>query len=95
MKSDPPLPTARLFFSVRITPVFSPAEPSTRKSDEERKDGDFYRSERFYGRFQRSITLPFSVETEKIEAHYRDGVLTITLPKSAEAKSKQIEVGMD
>ena len=63
-----------------------------RKSDEERKDGEFYRSERFYGRFHRSIPLPFPVETDKIEARYSDGVLTVTLPKSEQAKSKQIEV---
>lgn len=66
-----------------------------RKSDEERKDGEFYRSERFYGRFHRVITLPSSVETEKIKAKYRDGVLTVTLPKSEHAKGKQIEVGID
>lgn len=64
-----------------------------RKSDEERRDGEFYRSERFYGRFHRSIPLPFPVETDKIEARYSDGVLTVTLPKSEHAKSKQIEVG--
>lgn len=64
-----------------------------RKSDEERKDGEFYRSERFYGRFHRSIPMPFPVETDKIEARYSDGVLTVTLPKSEHAKSKQIEVG--
>lgn len=63
-----------------------------RKSDEERKDGEFYRSERFYGRFHRSISLPYAVETDKIQAQYRDGVLTITLPKSERAKAKQIEV---
>jgi HSP20 family protein len=66
-----------------------------RKAEEDRKDAEFYRSERFYGRFQRSIPLPFSVDTEKIEAHYRDGVLTITLPKSEHAKAKQIQVAPD
>lgn len=66
-----------------------------RKSDAERKDGEFHRSERFYGRFHRSISLPFSVDTGKIEARYRDGVLTITLPKSELAKTKQIEVAGD
>jgi HSP20 family protein len=66
-----------------------------RNSDEERKAGEFYRSERFYGRFHRVIPLPFSVDTGKIEARYHDGVLTITLPKSEHAKAKQIEVSVE
>jgi len=66
-----------------------------RKSDEERKEGEFYRSERFYGRFHRSIPLPGTVDAEKIHARYRDGVLTITLPKSEHAKAKQIEVAVE
>src|SRR6185437_8078466 len=66
-----------------------------RKADEERKDGEFHRSERFYGRFHRSISLPFSVDNSKIEARYRDGVLTVTLPKSEQAKARQIEVKVE
>lgn len=63
-----------------------------KKQEEERKEGDTYRSERFFGRFQRSITLPQPVDTGRIEAHYKDGVLTLTLPKSESAKRKQIEI---
>lgn len=63
-----------------------------RKREEERKEGDTFRSERFYGRFQRSITLPRPVDTGKINATYKDGVLTVTCPKSEEAKPRQIEV---
>jgi HSP20 family protein len=66
-----------------------------RKSDEERKEGEFYRSERFYGRFHRSISLPYAVDTGKIEARYRDGILTVTLPKSESAKVRQIEVAVE
>jgi HSP20 family protein len=66
-----------------------------RKADEESKEGGFYRSERFYGRFHRSIPLPFTVDTGKIEAHYQNGVLTINLPKSEQAKARQIEVRGD
>jgi HSP20 family protein len=43
-------------------------------------------SERWYGRFERRIALPFGVEEEKAEASFRDGVLTVTLPKSAEGE---------
>ena len=63
-----------------------------RKRESERKEGEFYRSERFYGKFYRSVPLPFTVESGKIEARYRDGVLTVKLPKNENAKSKQIEV---
>lgn len=66
-----------------------------RKSDEERKDGEFHRSERFYGRFHRVISLPSSVDLNQIQAKYQDGVLTVTLPKSAHARAKQIEVGIE
>ena len=63
-----------------------------RKQEEERKEADSYRSERYFGRFQRSVTLPQPVDASKIQANYNDGILTVTLPKSEEAKRKQIEV---
>lgn len=63
-----------------------------RKQEEEKKEGDTYRAERFFGRFQRSVTLPAAVDPNKIEATYKDGVLTVTVPKTDEAKRKQIEV---
>jgi len=63
-----------------------------RKKEEEHKTGENYRSERYFGRFQRTVQLPQAVDGAKIEATYRDGVLTITLPKTEEAKRKQIEV---
>jgi HSP20 family protein len=63
-----------------------------KRCEEEDKQGETYRSERCYGRFQRSIALPSSVETGKIDASYRDGVLTVTLPKSEAAKPRQIDV---
>jgi HSP20 family protein len=63
-----------------------------RRQEEKRGEGDTFRSELFYGRFQRSITLPQPVDSGKIQATYKDGVLTIVCPKSEEAKPKQIEV---
>jgi len=63
-----------------------------RKHEEDRKDGDTYRSERYFGRFQRTITLPHAVNAEKIEANYTDGILSVTLPKSEESRLKKIEV---
>jgi HSP20 family protein len=63
-----------------------------RKSEEKVEEADVYRSERFFGRFQRSITLPTAVAADKIKAQYKEGVLTVTLPKAEEAKPKQIDV---
>lgn len=65
-----------------------------RKSEEKYADAEVYRTERFFGRFQRTVTLPTPVAAEKVKAAYKDGVLTITLPKTEEAKPKQIEVNV-
>jgi len=63
---------------------------------EERKEGDGGRSytERMYGRFQRSIPFPAEVDPDKVEASFRNGVLKVSLPKSAQARerSRRIEV---
>jgi HSP20 family protein len=63
-----------------------------RKGDEKLKDAEVYRAERFFGRFQRTIALPTQVAVEKIKAQYKDGILSVTLPKAEEAKPKHIEV---
>jgi HSP20 family protein len=63
-----------------------------RKEEAEFKDSESYRSERYFGHFHRSISLPAVVEANKIEAHYKDGVLTVTCPKTEEAKRKQVEI---
>ena len=63
-----------------------------RKSEEKFEHAEVYRAERFVGRFQRTVTLPAPVASDKVKAHYQDGVLTITLPKTEEAKPKQIDV---
>ena len=56
------------------------------------KDANWFRQERAYGAFGRTVELPVVVDAKKIEAQFRDGVLTITLPKAEEAKPKQIEI---
>ncbi len=65
-----------------------------RKEETRKKDGDVYRSERWTGRFHRSISLPFQVQTDKITAAYNEGLLTVTLPKAEEAKPKQIQISV-
>jgi HSP20 family protein len=66
-----------------------------RKSEKKFEDAETYRAERLVGRFQRSVTLPSPVSAEKIKAQYKDGILTVTLPKTEEAKPKQIEVSVN
>ena len=51
-------------------------------------------TERLYGNFQRSLTLPTAVDAEKVKASYKDGLLQVVLPKAEEAKPKQIEVAL-
>jgi len=65
-----------------------------RKSDRKVEEGGLHRSERFFGRFQRTISLPAPVAADKVKADYKDGILTVTLPKTEEAKPKQIDVSV-
>jgi HSP20 family protein len=60
-----------------------------KNEEKEEKTKDRYVSERRYGSFRRSVQLPASVDAGKIEANYKSGILTVTLPKSAEAQKKQ------
>jgi HSP20 family protein len=63
-----------------------------KREESEDKREDYYHVERRYGSFRRAIPLPASVDPDKIEARHRDGVLTITLPKSEQAKARKIDV---
>jgi HSP20 family protein len=63
-----------------------------KKTEKEVKEEDYYRSERSYGSFYRSIPLPSNVDADKIEASFEDGVLEVALPKSAKVKPKKIAV---
>jgi len=65
-----------------------------RKIEKEEKEENFRRIERQYGSFTRSFTLPSSVDTGQVSAHYDKGVLKINLAKKAEAKPKQIKVNV-
>lgn len=63
-----------------------------RKSDQNSQTGTVHRSERFYGKFTRSVSLPTTAKADAVAASYKDGVLQIELPKAEEAKPKSIEV---
>jgi HSP20 family protein len=65
-----------------------------RKFESEVKREQYHRVERAYGSFSRSFTLPNVVDTGKIVAEYKDGVLRVTLPQREEAKPKQITVAV-
>jgi HSP20 family protein len=60
-----------------------------KQEEKEEKTKDRYVSERRYGSFRRTLQVPASVDAEKIEASYKSGVLTVTLPKSPEAQKKE------
>jgi HSP20 family protein len=63
-----------------------------RKHETEVKDEHYYRVERSYGSFQRSFTLPGTVDAEKAEASFKDGVLELRLPRLESAKPRQIAI---
>ena len=65
-----------------------------RTSETEDHGENYHRSERFHGTFSRSVKLPSTVDLENILAEAKDGVLTITLAKKAEAKPRQVEVNV-
>ena len=63
-----------------------------RKFEQEKKEGGYHRVERSYGSFARYFTLPDTLDPEKVKAEYKNGVLTVTLPKKELAKPRQIKV---
>jgi HSP20 family protein len=65
-----------------------------RKGTEKEEGAETYRSERWLGRFHRTISLPCSVVPDKIKATYTDGILAVSLPKAEEAKPKQIPISV-
>jgi HSP20 family protein len=65
-----------------------------RKFEQKVKEGSYLRTERTYGSFSRSFSLPNTVNTETIKAEYKNGVLTVELPKRAESKPRQVKVNV-
>jgi HSP20 family protein len=66
-----------------------------RKQEKEEKGKKFHRVERYYGSFVRSFTLPDNVDETKVKATFKDGMLNIRIPKTAETKPKAIEVKVE
>lgn len=65
-----------------------------RKFEKEVKEENYHRVERSYGAFSRSFSLPNSIDADQVGAEYKDGVLTLTLPKREEAKPKTIKIAV-
>ena len=63
-----------------------------KRQEREEKEKGYHLSERIYGEFQRSFLLPESADGEKVEAKFANGVLTVTVPKTAQVAAKKIEV---
>jgi HSP20 family protein len=63
-----------------------------RKTETEKNEANYLRSELSYGSFSRSFTLPDHLDTDKIAADYRNGILTVTIPKLEKAKPKEVKV---
>ena len=63
-----------------------------KKEKKDHKDGRVIREERYYGKFVRSLRLGSDVDESGIEAHYEDGVLNLSLPKTAEVKPRKVDV---
>ncbi|MFN7996716.1 MAG: Hsp20/alpha crystallin family protein [Bryobacteraceae bacterium] len=63
-----------------------------RKFDRDQNDRGYHRIERSYGQFTRSFSVPSSVDTEAVSAEYKNGVLTVKLPKKAAAKPRQVKI---
>ena len=66
-----------------------------KKKEEEIKEKNYYRSERAYGSFIRTVELPKDVHGDKVKASFKNGVLEVRLPKTEEAKTREIKVKVD
>jgi len=66
-----------------------------KKKEEEVKEENYYRAERSYGSFLRTLELPKDVRADKVKASFKNGILEVRLPKTEEAKAKEIKVKVD
>jgi HSP20 family protein len=64
------------------------------RSETQNQEGSYYKSEFRYGKFHRAIGLPAAVQNDQVQADYKDGILSLTLPKVAEARNKVVKVNL-
>ena len=78
--------------SVSITGDLLTVKGERRFRQQDGSGESYHRLERAYGKLERSVQLPMAVQADKVKATYREGVLTVTLPKADEVKSKEIKI---
>ena len=66
-----------------------------KKSEAKHEDKKYHRVESYYGAFQRSFVLPDAIKPDKVSAAFKDGVLTVTVPKAEEAKEKTVDIKVE
>jgi HSP20 family protein len=66
-----------------------------KKQEKEEKEENYHFVERSYGSFSRSVRLPGEVQSDKIKAAYKDGILRVTLPKTEETKKKEVKIKVE
>ncbi len=66
-----------------------------KKKEEKIEQKDYYRCERAYGAFFRSVELPTDVQADKVKASFKNGILEVRIPKSEQAKAKEIKIKID
>ena len=66
-----------------------------KRKEDDGESGTYHRTERVYGRFDRSFTLPDNLQTDNIKARFKDGVLAVSIPKVAEAQPKEININVE
>jgi HSP20 family protein len=66
-----------------------------KKKEEETKEQNYYRAERSYGSFVRTLELPKDVHADKVKATFKNGILEVRLPKTEEAKTKEVKVKVE
>lgn len=63
-----------------------------KEQSSEKKDHNYHMQERYYGSFSRSISLPSNIDEEHVEANFKDGILSIKIPKKEQSKAKKIKI---
>ncbi|MHC2791871.1 HSP20 family molecular chaperone IbpA [Mesorhizobium jarvisii] len=92
MRSRPSCPASTRRMSRSSSPNHTLTIKGEKQEEKEEKDKDYYLSERRYGSFQRSFQLPDGVDADKIDASFTKGVLTVKLPKTAEAQKAEKKI---
>ena len=81
--------------NLKVSAVRDKLTLSGEKTESKVSDEKIHRRERAAGKFSRTIELPYSIDPDKVEASYKNGILSVTLPKVEEAKPKQISVKLN